>query len=171
MQMFQNKTRLTCNSLLFMTKWIIILYFQGFPCGQLYFTIFIHGEMSEDDRCSIRWCDERHPRGGCIATWHWHWVSRVNARRAGVGVVAFSLPFFGLHWWGRGRGGPMLLLQLLQLERSNVNHRVGVDFSLGGGSGDGLQRLRVTDGWILAFPAWWQKEDTLNFYRYRCNYI
>lgn len=48
----------------------------------------------------------------------------------------------------------MLLLKLLQLERSDVNHRVGVDFALGGGPGDGLRRVRVIDGWILAFAAW-----------------
>lgn len=47
----------------------------------------------------------------------------------------------------------MLLLKLLQLERSDVNHRVGVDFALGGGPGDGRWRVRVVDGCILALPA------------------
>lgn len=48
----------------------------------------------------------------------------------------------------------MLLLNLLQLERSDVDHRVGVDFALGGGPGDGRWRVRVVDGCILALPAW-----------------
>lgn len=52
------------------------------------------------------------------------------------------------------------LLLLLQLERSDVDHRVGVDFALGGASGDGLWRVRVTDGLVLAFTAWWATEDT-----------
>ncbi|TNN82998.1 hypothetical protein EYF80_006605 [Liparis tanakae] len=48
----------------------------------------------------------------------------------------------------------MLLLELLQLERSDVNHRVRVGFALGGASGDGVRRVRGIGGRILAFTAW-----------------
>lgn len=47
-----------------------------------------------------------------------------------------------------------MLLKLLQLERSDLNHRVGVDFALRGGLGDSLWRVGVNDGGILALPTW-----------------
>lgn len=42
----------------------------------------------------------------------------------------------------------MLLLNLLQLERVDVNHRVGVYFALGGGPRDSLGRGRFIDGGV-----------------------
>lgn len=51
----------------------------------------------------------------------------------------------------------LLLLRRLQLERSDVDHRVGVDFAPGGAFGDGL--AGVTAGRILDLTAWWGTED------------
>jgi len=60
----------------------------------------------------------------------------------------------------------MLLLELLQLERSDVNHRVRVGFALGGASGDGVRRVRGIGGRILAFTAWGGSKKTSRNTRY-----
>lgn len=135
-------------------------HFQDFPL-LLYFTILIHGEVSNDNGCGVSWRDEGYTRGGCIATGHRHWIAWGDAAGAGVEILSLSLSFFGFPWWGRGRGGSALLLQLLQLEGSDVNHRVGVDLSLGGGPGDCLWRVQVIAGLLLAFTPWESKQSSV----------
>lgn len=115
------------------------------------FTIFIHREVSNDDRCGVSWGDERYSRGGRIATRDRHRVSRSDASRAAGRILAVCLSFFGLRGRGGGRGGSVLLVKLLLLEGSDVNHRVGVDFALGGGTGGDVWSASVADGYFLAF--------------------
>ena len=122
---------------------------------KLYFTVLIHGEVSNDDGGGVSRRDEGYTRGGCIATGHWDWVSWSDANRTGIAILGLYFLFFGLCWWGR-RWGP----SLLQLEWSDLNNRIGVDFALGGGPGVSLCRRRVDDGCILTFLAWWVRDDT-----------
>lgn len=67
-------------------------------------------------------------------------------------ILGFLLFFLGLCWRGGRSRGAVLLLVLLQLQGSDLNHRVGVDFALGGGPGDILRRVGVSDGCILDLP-------------------
>lgn len=129
----------------------------------LYFTILVHREVSNDDRCGVGWCDEWDTGGGGIATGHWDRVSRSDASRAAAAVPrVFLSSLRRLHGRGGRRGGPVLLLHLLQLEGSDVNHGVGVHFAPGGGPGDGLGSVRSIGGWSLAFTAWSGKSDTVH---------
>lgn len=148
-----------CLIIIIIMLWIITRKVFSEFCHYctLYFTILIHGEVSNDDGCGVSWCDERHTRGGCIATGHWDWVSGSDANRAGVAILGFFLSFLRLCWWGSRSGRGMMLLKLLQLERSDLNHRVGVDFALRGGPGDSLWKVGVNDEGILPLPTWWGK--------------
>jgi hypothetical protein len=121
-------------------------------------TFLVHGEVADDDRRGVGGCDERHARRGGVAARHRDGVtrgdvtgavagtllglrrrcSRHNRRRPLQGVSPTGRG--GAGWRGRGgawrggRGGATRLLQLLHLERGDVDDRVGVDLAPGDGA-------------------------------------
>lgn len=135
-----------------------------FHCYRLYFTILVHGEVPNDDGCGVSWCYEWYTRGRCIAWGYRNWVSWSNAHRTGGAIVYFTLLVFGLCWQGSRSKGLMLLLKELQLERTDLNYRVRVDFALRGAPGSSLLRVTLGDSCILALSIWWPKEDMSQAY-------
>lgn len=107
-------------------------------------TILVHGKVSDDDRCGVRWRDEGYSRGGLVPTWHWDRVARAGATN-GVRVVVLhhDLPTFGLHWRRGRRGGSVVRVRLLQLQRCDVDNGVRVDFALRGRSRNGSRRILI----------------------------
>lgn len=130
---------------------------KTFHCRMSYFTIIVHREVSDDNWSGVSWGDEWYIRRGCVARGHRHWVYRSASSRTGAPIFCSCVMVFGLCWWGCRSEGLILLRGQLVKKRIDVNHRIGVDFALGGTSWGRL--CRVSDRFILVIPPCWCKED------------
>lgn len=125
----------------------------------IYLTVIIHGEVSDDNRGGVSWGDEWYVRRGCVAGGHGHRVHRGASSRTGAAIFCFSVLLFGLRWRGCRSGGLVLLLGQLVKNRVDLNHRIGVDFALGGTSGGRLWRF--SQRFVLVVPPCGCKEGPL----------
>lgn len=126
----------------------------------IYFTIIVHREVSNDNRCGVGWGDERYIRRGCVAGGHRDRVYRSHSNMTGVGILCFSVLVFGLCRWGCRSEGLLLLLGQLLMKRIDLNHRIGVDFALRDTPWGRLWRVR--DRCVLVLPPCWCKDPLLS---------
>lgn len=117
--------------------------------------------MPDDDWRGVGRRDERHSRGRGIAAGHRDRVSRGDARGDAAAVRRLGVTSSRLHRRGGGRRRTAVIgLQQLRLQRTDVDHRVGVDSALRVASGGRWQGRGADGGEVTTVQGWRKTEDT-----------